>query len=217
MELWLCQDSISSHSGSHLPGSQRRDKESVHLRRFYYKAISPAAITHCLWCVWAMCRRALHSRDLRLVSVAEIWFINFIQIPDSTRWKHNLHDCCSKNVLSCSIWSWMVLNFLCASVFEFNRQSCCCYCVVTSWEFAMAFKPSSPLCVSGCRASKHGGRCKYPLQITALILQYPCLPVLTLILDFFFFFFHTFATVCMQIPAHIELCFMFSSFLLRWW
>lgn len=43
--------------------------------------------------------------------------------------------------------------------------------VVISWLFAMPFKPPLPLCVSGFRTTKHRRRCKYPLQITALILQ----------------------------------------------
>lgn len=80
---YFAQDWISSQSGSRLPRSLCRDKESIHLQGFYLKAISRPAITHCLWCVRAMCRGAVHSRHFRLGSRPELRFINFIQISDT--------------------------------------------------------------------------------------------------------------------------------------
>lgn len=83
---YFAQDWISSQILFLYTDFSANDFQTFHLQGFYLKAISCPAITHCLWCVRAMCMwGAVHCRHFRLGSWPELRFINFIQISDTIK------------------------------------------------------------------------------------------------------------------------------------
>lgn len=90
--------------------------------------ISPCHYSLPVMCWSSVWRSCVHSSDLRLGSWMELWVINFIQVFGHTRWKHNLHDCCSKSVLHLKLNILKHLYF-----FLFNSQE------ITVWLFAMLY------------------------------------------------------------------------------
>lgn len=102
-----------------LPTSRCRDKEYLsNYTVFYYIAISPAAITHCLGCTGEMCTWAVHFRDLALGSCTELWCIVCIRSLMAQDENTIYMTVVAKHP---SVWNGVCLKYF-VPVFESNRR-----------------------------------------------------------------------------------------------
>lgn len=171
---YFAQDWISSQILYLCTDFSANNFQTIHLQCFYLKAISCPAITHCLWCVRAMCGGAIHSRHFRLGSRPELRFINFIQISDTIK-KPTIYRTVVPYIFK---WNIFFLNI----IWIYNAV----LLLLFPDRLLCPKKSLSPLCVLGRWTTKLRGRCKYHVQVSCLWCKL-CL--------------HTFATICMQIPA----------------